>query len=235
MKFFILGSCVTRDMFEYQKEDDYEIVDYYSRTCIRSIVSKPLDINESLINLESPFEKRQVIKDLQKSFFNVLSNSDFDYLVIDFIDERHDLLSVGSSLITNSRLFRKSGLSDYIETTKVEMDINLWEEDFIKFVNKLKTIVPQEKILLHKAMWSKQYIENGTIREFSDQNYLYDIDINNHRLEKYYGVFEKLLPVRTVENKIILADSHHKWGLAPFHYTKEYYTNLYKMIMSIIS
>ncbi|PFE67407.1 hypothetical protein CN316_20615, partial [Bacillus cereus] len=56
----ILGSCVTRDAFKYDGEDVFRINQYYARSSLVSLYSKPVNVALNDINLESNFQKRMV-------------------------------------------------------------------------------------------------------------------------------------------------------------------------------
>jgi len=61
-KIDILGSCVTRDAFEYANaKDDYIIDQYFARSSLISIVAPPIDINKESIELDSAFQQKNCL------------------------------------------------------------------------------------------------------------------------------------------------------------------------------
>ncbi|MFO1444434.1 hypothetical protein KDN24_14745 [Bacillus sp. Bva_UNVM-123] len=227
MKYFILGSCVTRDIFRFISTD-YHVSDYYARTSLRSIVSEPLIYKENDVKLTSSFQKRTVIKDLEKTFFYDIQNTDFDYLLIDLIDERFELLQVGNSIVTRSTEFINSGLDSSLNGTGIVKVIDDWKKDCYIFANRLLSIVPSEKIIIHEAYWAKQYFEDGVLKDYRNQE---KIDANNNILKEYYNELYQFTSAKMVRIENRFGDSKHMWGLAPFHYTKEYYKEVYKLII----
>lgn len=226
INFFILGSCVTRDIFRFVK-DTYKITEYYSRTSVCSIISNPVLISENQIKLQSDFQRRMVIRDFIKTFFIDINNLAFDFLIIDLIDERFNLLKINGSVITRSVEFINAGL-DYLAYEKIEKTLSFWEDACELFVKKLLSILPKEKIIIHEAYWANRYIDNGIIKEYKNQK---EIDTNNDLLKRYYNILEKELSQKVVKTKnILMGDPNHIWGLTPFHYTEEYYKEIYSQI-----
>ena len=69
IKLSIFGSCTSRDILEYGKRGEFQLEAYVARQSIISSLSKPIDFNFDKCNLESAFQKRQVVNDFQKNTF----------------------------------------------------------------------------------------------------------------------------------------------------------------------
>jgi hypothetical protein len=229
IKIFILGSCVTRDIFRVV--DKCQVVDYYARTTLCSLMSQPLEIKD--INLVSEFQRKMIRRDFEKTFFEDTKKADFDFLIVDLIDERFNILQCGKSLITKSSEFVNSGLEtlyDFVKIYKGTNEFNdAWKRDAQLFSNKLQSIVPVEKIIIHEAYWAKQYTVDGKLKEYPNQN---SIDCNNKILLEYYQTLKQFIPAKVVKNKEFIGDAKHMWGLTPFHYTQDYYEEIYNQIIS---
>ena len=65
----IFGSCVTRDLLEYDRKKIFSIGEYIARQSVISFLSVPINLNEQNIQLESDFQKKQLISDLSKNGF----------------------------------------------------------------------------------------------------------------------------------------------------------------------
>jgi len=227
---FILGSCVTRDIFRVVGKE--KVVDYFARTTLISLMSHPLPIEE--INLNSEFQKRIVKRDFDKNFFEELKKANFDFLIIDFIDERFNVLKYSDSYITRSSEFVNAGLDDSYDFEPVNKNTDEYKDNWKKaadlFIKKLKTIVPNEKVILHEAYWAQEYIDNNEIKSFDNQKY---IQSNNEMLKEYYQYFKESMPLKVVKADSLYADVNHVWGLSPFHYTDEYYFEIYKQLQRL--
>ncbi|MEC0258394.1 DUF6270 domain-containing protein [Paenibacillus lautus] len=227
MNYFIFGSCVSRDIFNYSK--DHNVVDYFARSSIVSVTSKPLDISEEEILLESDFRRRMLRRDLRKDFINVIKETPFDYLIIDFIDERLDLLKLDNKYYTRSNEFVSSNLEHTRNFELIKRNsanaIQLWYEACSIYVEQLTSIVQPSKIILHKTFWAKKVFDDGQESQF-DPEYQKFIDTNNELLSLYYNFFISLVPdvrILEVDSKYRISNKGHMWGLAPFHYIDEYY------------
>lgn len=225
----ILGSCVTRDIYRFVEEShSYK---YYARTSLISLMSQPLDICQENIELSSDFQKRTVFQDCQKSFFQSLEAFDSDYLIIDFIDERFDLMKYQDSYVTYSVEFRNSKIESLYPFERIarhsESTHQLWEAMCKEFINKLSKFITLDKIILHEAYWSSEYTEEGQLKSFEKK---LEIERNNQILKRYYDYFKaQIRDVRTV-NETPLSDSANIWGLSPYHYTDQYYRNILQQI-----
>src|SRR5215210_662381 len=107
----IFGSCVTRDLFEHP-EVRPALGQYTSRSTLVSVVADPVPIDPEIVRLDSAFQRRCVLEDFGKTFFEQLAASPPDFLVIDLIDERFELLRTEASWVTRSSAFVSAGLDD---------------------------------------------------------------------------------------------------------------------------
>lgn len=85
----IFGSCVSRDLLEYNPACDLRLDSYFARQSIVSAVSDIVPIDSNEINIESNFQKRQIIYDFNKSAMGLMKDKVSDYLIIDLADEKH--------------------------------------------------------------------------------------------------------------------------------------------------
>lgn len=226
MKIDILGSCVTRDAFALVK-NDFEINSYTARSSIISLFSSPLPIYLEAIELQSNFQQRIVYADLNKTFKEYLEKEDIGMLIIDMIDERFDVLKLGTSYITSSNEYKSSNLPKIFNGRKVERNEEywlLWEKAALEFTSILnsKTDV---KVVIHKAYWKSDYYDkSGEIKDFPE-NQMNQIFNANLYLDRMYSFFEKHLvnPYIIEVNFETKCDENHQWGLSPYHYEVNYY------------
>lgn len=80
-KVCIFGSCVSRDIFEYDEQKSFELVGYYARISFASLSSSAMIEQEVLDNIQSPFQKRMVLQDMNKSFIDRIKRNDFDFFI----------------------------------------------------------------------------------------------------------------------------------------------------------
>jgi hypothetical protein len=235
-KIHIIGSCVTRDIFRVLKKD-HLVGQYAARSSLISRVSPPLKISldSNLVSLNSNWQRKMVSQDFDKTGI-CPDKYDKDILIIDFVDERLNLWKIGNTYITQSTELVKLDIKKMLKPDAVlsrgsQEDFDLW----VIACHKFAEIIPEKikkKTILHKAFWANQYLRNDQIENFEDQE---QINFFNQKLLYYYDTFQSIYkPEKTIEIKSdqLIADANHKWNLAPFHYTHEYYKQSWNEIMN---
>lgn len=238
----IFGSCVTRDAIEYDDSESIKLLVYIARQSVISAVSKPINLQQNDIRLDSEFQRRQVYYDLAKKAFEVFENSKSDLLLIDFIDERLELIKYKGSICTKSSYLTDS---KYLEKTKhvpYQYDgiktfrVNGFkvEKYMRKFLKRITKIYEPRRIIIHRAKMLNEYIDiNGDIHKFSEGQ-IRKNQIINRKLEYLYDLAESNLPgCFTIDiSQEFNADEGQKWGLAPMHYEEDYYKKLMTEIVN---
>jgi len=229
MKYLIFGSCVSRDIFGIS-ERNTEVQNYFARSSVVSVMSEPVEVSLEDIVVESKFQQKMVKYDCNKEVLRALEKQDYDFIIIDFIDERFGVWRIKQNgvqtYITASNEAKLAGLDVRFGAERIfsSEKNKLWEGNCKKFANILYSFAEAGKVILHEAYWVKQYVENGEIFEF-DSELANVIERNNKILSEYYELFKSLMPdtlkIISIDNAV--ADMEHKWGLNPIHYTKEYY------------
>lgn len=228
----IFGSCVSRDLFEFEKTENFKIGNYVARESILSAVSAAVEYDEENIQLQSVFQKRMVQLDLSSNGLDYLQEAKSDYFIIDLIDERFDLGQIGNSFFTLSNEFVLSKVIKPESYQVIKKDNKFFEhleaiiyQSIDEFCDKILKIYTPNHIILHKAYMVNYYIDkNGETKKFPKQ-YLYSNKRINDILNKMYAYIEEKIPEAIVIDisDQFGADENHKWGLAPKHYQKEYY------------
>ncbi|HEC1792584.1 TPA: hypothetical protein R1734_000897 [Campylobacter lari] len=67
-KICIFGSCASRDIFEYDEQKNFELIGYYARSSFASLSSNAMIEQDVLDNIQSSFQRRMVLQDMNKSF-----------------------------------------------------------------------------------------------------------------------------------------------------------------------
>jgi len=221
VKFAIWGSCVTRDIFSELGLDGF-VGEYRARTSLHSFFEEPVAV-ERMPNLEiitSQFQKRMVEADFRK---RDIALKGCDYLIIDFIDERFNIIEFEKSKITLSSEFSK--VIDQIGDLELafergsDEDFSHWRESCKKFSAHFN----EAKIILHSSRFATHQLLNGRLEENVKQNMIMNM---NNLLEEYEQIFiEEVLPIEIlrISKDNVISNVQHKWGIAPFHYILPYY------------
>lgn len=240
----IFGSCVTRDILAFDADSRIELENYIARQSVISAVCPKIGAEESEINLSSPFQKRMVLCDMNKTAFEILGGQKSDFIILDLVDERFPLKRVGDSFLTVSNEFRLSlgeKYRKYPDWYKRVTAFGLYAghrriNKYVKlFCENLTNIYPENRIILHRALTADRYINKfGEITPFDTDIIKNNSEINDV-LNKMYDIIIKTISsiYEIAGDTEILSDERHRWGLAPMHYTDGYYISMLNKIYEI--
>ena len=240
-KVAIFGSCISRDIFNYKKADSFIISDYYARSSFASIYGLIVKENNYIDEISSSFQKKIVKADLNKYFVERIGLSDFDILLIDFIDERFNLylFDDGSVCTLSSELvstgFLQKNINGRIVLSGSEEFFGLWQDGWNDFIAHMKILGVLDRVRLHKSFWS--YADENGI-DYIDNYKKVDIDSANHFLTKLYIYAEKDLKANQiieVSSDKRVGSKEHRWGRSPFHFVDEYYKEVLTLLYISIS
>ncbi|MCI1930358.1 MAG: DUF6270 domain-containing protein [Clostridia bacterium] len=256
----IFGSCVSRDILEFDDEKKLSLETYVARQSIVSALANPIDVKYDDFLIKSKFKKNAVYNDFIKNTFNLFINDNSKYLIVDFIDERFKLAKYKGSVVTLSNELKEADIfnrneSDYkinavskIKNWKIFKLKNklfgfsyiydgiLLEEYLKKFCDKILEIYNGENIILHRAVMLDNYKDkNGKIKKFP-RNYTVNNKKVNDKLNYMYDFLrENINGIKILDFcKDFYADENHKWGLAPMHYEEDYYRKMISEIIKLI-
>lgn len=242
MNILILGSCVTRDAFDIgnYKNDKLNHIHYFARCSLISLNSPPFNISLNEISSTNPFQQRLIANELNREFYTHINGRNIDntYLIIDFADERLDLLIHEDKYITYSQEFENSNLSKTMTGAKVlrteSLIDNEWKKSCLLFIEKIKIIFPPEKVILHLALGKENFLDHNENHRFEN---IEQIRETNRLLSILYDFFSLHFPgiqVIDINNAGYQADKNHKWGLCPFHYSNDYYVRFLEELDHIL-
>lgn len=238
IKVLILGSCVTRDVIEFDEQNTIELVEYFARSSIAGFGLRAAERNLDCSGISSGFQRRVVEYEIKKTLKNFISDNSFDILCIDLIDERFGLLSSEDRMLVMSRS-NELLLTD-VETVYHDLELiqpltdeffQLWEKGWCNLCHTLIEKKCLNRVLVSKVFWSHIDSAGDSLEHMYRKGW---INKNNEFLEKLYKrMAEDLAPSQFIEFEPdeIRADKMHKWGLSPFHYN----ATIYRKILSYIN
>ena len=234
----IVGSCISRDVWRFRGEagsDAPANLLYISRTSLPSLFATPLAGFRAAARPPGglrPQPHRALVADLRKTALASLVAFAPTHLIVDFIDERFDLLSVGTALVTDSWELEASGyraqraLKDARPIPRLSAPCErLWLEAAGEFAALVRaTPLAAASLILHGARWAP----------LADVEILpgvsADIGAYNALLARYEAAFTALMPpmARVEAPDLRVADPAHQWGPSPFHYGRDYYAEIWR-------
>ncbi|MCR5876521.1 DUF6270 domain-containing protein [Phenylobacterium sp. J426] len=247
----IIGSCITRDLWPIQGAAGDHALLYVSRTSLPSLVSEPVRGFRPAATPPPPLKGNQhkaLVADLAKTALARLVAFRPTHLVLDLIDERFDLISVGRSIVTHSWELEASG---YLEQKAFRGGRpigrlsagcqRLWTEAAGEFAALVRaTPLREAQLVLHVSRWADEVRgSDGRRRPLTDVAILdgrpADIGEHNALLEAYEATLTGLMPpmARLDAGGLRVADAGHRWGLSPFHFTPEYYAEIWRQLEAL--
>jgi hypothetical protein len=223
----IFGSCVTRDLFEDPSLRP-RLAQYTARSSVISVVAQPVPLDPDLVKLDSPFQKRCVVDDFGKTFFAELERNRPDWLVVDLIDERFEVLWLGASCVTRSSAFVGAGLDELLPgdaTPRLTPEADaLLVEALASFAQRVTAVMPADRVIVHRAGWLTRYRDGGIVSDFDERRAHFAVR-HNEALDRAYDHLESVLEnahAIALDRDAFAADAQHRWDLEPFHYEPAY-------------
>lgn len=232
-RLLIVGGCVSRDTVDPLIGTTFELKRYVAR---QSFLSAGTDATKSVpeIHLPSSFQRRMVRADVEGSLFRDLrENSDVDLILWDLNVERLGAWRLGENVfVTDSGEFRKTG--SFREVTAGASRINfgeeehfrIWRERFFQFKDVLGKSGLVQKTLLLAPDWALED-ETGETVGLLDA---IKAGAYNAMYLRYWD-FAEANGFQVLRVQDTIANSHHKWGPAPFHYAESVYDELRTAIL----
>ncbi|MGO3869496.1 hypothetical protein JYG33_11860 [Alcaligenes sp. SORT26] len=237
IKVLILGSCVSRDIFRLMETEECKLASYYGRSSFASAFC-PVKVKDTWSgNISSSFQARMVSADLNKKWPDIVRKTEFDVLLVDFIDERFHLGSFSSgALCTLSNELRNSGFDRKVARargiqTGSDEHYELWERGWTSFIDLLDSLGKKQCVLLNEVRWA-QAASDGSVPAwgFTPEQTV----AANLYLEKLYSRAAADLEsfqVMRADPQNLVSSLNHQWGPAPFHYVDAYYENALNTIL----
>lgn len=231
----ILGSCVARDSMEINNimsPCKVSIGEYIGRNSIAAMNSNKFDYPEGSVNLPSAFLTKCITYDLEKTTAEKVVNAltKESILLLDFMDERFDLIEVDDALITNSWDYRETALcKNIVSPTNVHAfyssyKIKLWKAGFNSLVEKASKVCSRKNIIVFAPPMTRVlYCEDKTIT-FDESRY--KISEYNEMLDIMKGYLKDQYPdIHIIEPLpwMLFCDYRHRWGGHPYHYNNYLY------------
>lgn len=247
----VLGSCITRDLWPAQDQAPPGLL-YVSRTSLPSVLSPPpagVVTSAEPPNGLKPNPHAAVVADLRKLALERLIAHRPTHLILDFIDERFDLLSVGGATITHSWELEVSGylaqpaLSSAQPIPRLgETCESLWGRSLGGLAELIASTPLQDAtLILHAAQWAETWrATSGTVAPLPDETEIWtgrptSRTAHNALLARYQAAFLQVFPQAQVVSAptFRIADEGHRWGLSPFHYVEEYYAEIRRQLAAL--
>lgn len=181
--------------------------------------------------ISSKFQRRMVERDFKKDFLNDLAQLQFDFLLIDLIDERLNLhlgpngtaCTLSSELLSSG--FQSASYGGATINSGSEQFWRLWETGWEILLKKLRGLGILDRLVVNQVFWSAQTEKGGT---YEPQFQRKRIDVANQFLSRMYHRMGTDVPTKhflKFDQELLTGSVTHRWGISPFHYIDAYYLN----------
>ncbi len=233
MRVAIWGSCATRDAFGV-REHSFESIDYFARTSwiAQASAAPAIRLDTSAL---AGFAQRMVLEDVDRLVVERVIESKPDLVVIDFIDERIDLLDAGvGAWVTGSTYAGQTPTWAQLRAAGVPalgryhpFREPLFRAAVDQLAPKLLTLPPHVPVLLNLAWYTPiSSDESVPLPEGSAAKAV----AANQQIARLATWVARALGDRCVyfqaSEMTMRADPAHKWGFGMYHYERALYDDL---------
>lgn len=214
----------------------------FSSSSLISQFSESLNINSEEIQIKNKVRKDMVLNDLNKELKNNYKDifSKINYILIDFIEERYDIIKYKDTYITATEAFfdtYQSKTWDYeiIKRTDSKL-IEVFEKNCLEFIKILKENFEAEKIILIEENLMENYGTYSPEEKFKNSNEIAEINnVINNCYNYFKENFKGIHIIRFDNKKYLFSNKEHKYGCCPSHFNSYYYTELSDKISKLLN
>lgn len=196
--------------------------DPYGRFNFSSLISIMHPLEEKLsVSHRVRYREMMLEREIQNDFWSILSKVKPDYIIMDFLEERFDIVEYGGGYLTKSDAFDEADIAlDRVRVIGRDSELckQLWEESALEFIRRLENKYPGVQVVLVRNYLAER---TGDIQE---QVYFDNIDWirkTNEILERYYMYFQNhcraLKVVEASECEYYFTDKQYEYGAIPSH------------------
>lgn len=243
----ILGSCISRDVFNTQFNSGYKEMWQCSllqnQSSLISMMSPGLAISEAELGGDiSGYRKQQVRTDWSKAFLEELRALRPDYLLLDFFSDVHfGVLEVApEQYVTNNRWtlhqtewYSERRAAGDLKPLRLEEDteayLALWTDALRRLQAFLQENLPDTHVILHRGRNAERWLARRAprTRQLATRKALFKIDVD--RANQLWRELDDIASATTGWDVIDLTEREylsfrdHPWGVFYVHYTPDYY------------
>jgi hypothetical protein len=221
MRISILGSCVSRDVFNDAPYGEFDVAAYWARTSIGSLFAEIPVKDVYTPKIKSTFQRRMVFADIRKQTKDTVVDGDMDVILVDLVDERFHLLESrpGARFTLSNEL--RSVLGDDLRKFRMIASgspefLKHWEDGWTKLVEAWKGRGVLERVMVNKVYWQPATVGGVPFHgEPWEQT-------NDVLATMYERQAKDLHATQFLEyGDLLTCPDDHQWGAAPFHFSNE--------------
>ena len=214
-----------------------QLVFHYSNSSLISLMAEPVRYDNRFSLPRNTFRAEALLADMNKGFLERETGKEVDYILLDFMEERFDLVQYDDSYITFSDALADTGYAGGKRTNRLsEQTESLWKDSCLRFINYLLTHYSPEQVILVRGKLSEKHGRSDTDLQYFENKE--DIQAINQILDRYYDFFEANYPlkhkIKPEPDILAYCDDKHKHGVLPCHANPLYCKKLSTMLLKEI-
>lgn len=193
---------------------------HYSNSSVISVMSDEKVVDKEIV-IKNQYRKDALTADWTKSFRKQFERivEQTDYILIDMLEERFDLLQCGSTYITKSDALRDIDAHFDMDVVSQEelLKSGVWSEKLQQFIKMLESKFSCHQIIILELYLNEIYFDGKEYKEFSN---IQEIRKVNSVLKRIYELFLLYCPGAhyiTVDKKLRYSSYNHRYGCIPAH------------------
>ncbi|WP_239256439.1 DUF6270 domain-containing protein [Listeria ilorinensis] len=249
-KIAVMGTCFSRNAFnsshyfnpDYKSFFEVSFTQFHT-SIISAMTEKPdIEIDFTKYTDMTENERSFVVEDFQKDFFEKLSKSQSDYFLIDLYPDviRPVIWLNERSAVTLSYVIEGSELLNDLPYTRIsdhirnDLFFDEWKGYADAFIQKLTTIIPEERIILNRGGFTTSYYDkNGKVVEYKNKMAIQKANLFWDQINNYF--LKKAPNARVIDfsNKQYIGDFYYPFGHSFSHFESDYYKDFLKELIYI--
>ena len=233
VRVLVVGSCVSRDTFEFLRPEYFALHGYVARQSLVSAFGRGGAPHFDLSGLTSAFQRRMLEGDARSSLPGVVADlaDEVDLVLWDLVDERLGLLDHDDGMVTTDSVELRQARHDGLAPDGPSGPAFGSPEHLTRF----KGVLPQWRELLTRTgllsrtvLVAPPWAEVTQTGEAALSSFGLEAASANERSQEYLSAAVDVLgiPVLGQELTEVRSDTGHQWGPAPFHYDDATYLAL---------
>lgn len=213
--------------------------DPYCRFNFSSVISLMNPINEEFpCRHKNRYREIMLEREIKNQFWDILDEIKPEYIFIDFIEERFDMIAYQGGYLTKSDAFVGSEFvpeNMSVLSRDGQVCQELWKKSCQQFIDRLKEHYPLINIVLIKNYLSEKV---GDVYSQSEYENIEEIQKINGILKEYYHFFEsnckRIIVIEASECNYYFTDRQYEYGAIPSHLNEIVNEEIAKKIEEVI-
>jgi hypothetical protein len=253
-KVAVIGSCVSRDMFNSNFIPNYK--EYFdciltqSHASFITLMSDPVPVDEYKIDNLLEHDVVNVVNEHNKKLIDKLRDLKPDVILIDFFADVHfGVIKLSDGMfLTNNRwkIYKTTYYNEIKRYPVIQIDQNfdefslLWKKYVDKFFEFAASELPNVMVVLNHAKFIDKYVvkDSGNIELLSNSGKCKSIDVNASNfyweLLSSYCINKYNVKHIDLTHNDYIAVEDHIWGPFYVHYCKDYYYDTMHELIKIV-